>query len=71
MANKMVKISVKRIARVLRGRKGYDYLSEGCSKQDAMRDLLTDVRHYAGEKGLDFDKAVKGSKDVAKEEATD
>jgi len=37
---------------------------EGTSKQSALRDLLTDVRHAADYLGLNFDDAVKCSENV-------
>jgi len=41
---------------------------EGCNTQDALRDLLTDLRHVATDLDLDFDFAVEGSVEVAEEE---
>ncbi len=42
--------------------------SEGCNTQDALRDLLTDLRHVAADTNLCFDTAVEGSGEVFKEE---
>jgi hypothetical protein len=36
--------------------------------QENLRDILTDLRHYAVQKGLDFDEAVIGSLEVWQEE---
>jgi len=41
---------------------------EGTSKQSALRDVLTDLRHIADREGLDFDLAVEGSAEVHAEE---
>lgn len=41
---------------------------EGTSKQCALRDVLTDLRHIAAKHQLDFDSAVDGSADVEVEE---
>ena len=40
-----------------------------CGEQSALRDMLTDLRHIAHERGLDFDMAVEGSGEVFYEEA--
>ena len=40
------------------------YETEGATKQAAIRDLLTDIRHYCEAKRLDFYAAVDGSYDV-------
>ena len=37
---------------------------EGITKQSALRDMLTDLRHAAKELNLDFDFAVEGSEEV-------
>jgi hypothetical protein len=37
------------------------YLSIGEDRTTALVDLLTDLRHYCGQKGLDFNDAVGGS----------
>ena len=37
---------------------------EGITKQSALRDLLTDLRHAANKMGLDFDFAIEGSAEV-------
>ena len=68
--NTMVTTSVRRIIKILNGRKGYNYLGESKSpgSQEAMVDLLTDIRHFAREKGFDFDEVVQRSKFVSKEE---
>jgi len=41
---------------------------EGTGRQQALRDVLTDLRHVADSEGLDFDGAVVGSADVYMEE---
>lgn len=38
--------------------------NEGTTKQSALRDILTDLRHAAEELELDFDFAVEGSGEV-------
>ena len=43
------------------------YVAE-TSEQSALRDILTDLRHYANANGLDFDFAVDGSLEVCEEE---
>lgn len=42
--------------------------NQGCTKQAALRDLLTDTRHVANNLGLDFDQAVNASEIVQIEE---
>ena len=42
--------------------------SEGTGRQQALRDLLTDIRHYADSKALDFHAACDGSYQVYLEE---
>lgn len=44
------------------------YAAEGTTKQCALRDLLTDLRHYSDAHGLDFFKALDGSYEVYCEE---
>ena len=44
------------------------YEADGVSKQAAVRDLLTDLRHYCQAKRLDFYQALDGSYDVYSEE---
>ena len=65
-----VKDSALRVERTLGGKEGYNYLKEvGPSEfQTALRDLLTDIRHFVAEKGLDLDKALEGSEEVFLEE---
>jgi len=41
---------------------------EDTERQEAMRDLLTDIRHAADHLGLDFDDAVVGSGEVFENE---
>jgi hypothetical protein len=38
--------------------------SEGTGLQESLRDVLTELRHIAGEMGLDFEAAVEGSAEV-------
>jgi hypothetical protein len=66
--NTMVTTSVRRIIKILNGRKGYNYLGESPGSQEAMIDLLADICHFAREKGFDFNEAVQRSKFVSKEE---
>jgi len=42
--------------------------SEGCSAQSALCDIMTDLRHLAVERGLDFDLAGMNSEEVFDEE---
>lgn len=42
--------------------------AHGAEPQPALRDLLTDLRHIAAERGLDIDTAIDGSCDVYHEE---
>ncbi len=44
---------------------------EGTEHQQALRDLLTDIRHAADTLGLDMHQALDGSYDVYLEERTD
>lgn len=44
---------------------------EGCNEAQAVRDALTDFRHYCVAKGIDFDKALAGSQEVFSEELAD
>lgn len=41
---------------------------EGTNEQGALRDILTDLRHIADDKDLDFDFAGVGSEEVYNEE---
>lgn len=41
---------------------------EGITKQSALRDALTDFRHYADDENLNFDQALSGSEEVYQEE---
>lgn len=41
---------------------------DGCGPQEALRDILTDLRHIAKKDGLDFDFAGIGSEEVFDEE---
>lgn len=41
---------------------------QGCSKQSALRDLLTDLFHVAKEQNLDMDAAFDGASEVFQEE---
>lgn len=41
---------------------------EECTTQSALRDILTDLRHLAAERGLSFDVAIEGSRQVFEEE---
>jgi len=41
---------------------------EGCGRQSALRDLLTDLRHLADDLGLDIHAALDGSYEVYLEE---
>jgi len=76
--NSMETESVERITRVVFGESVHNYLAEtsdappGFESRDevqmALRDLLTDIRHFAAAKGLDFDSAVQGSREVCAEE---
>lgn len=43
----------------------------GVEQPAAVRDLLTDLRHYCDENGVDFDYASDGSEDVYEEELDD
>jgi hypothetical protein len=47
------------------------YVADGVGKQTAIRDLLTDIRHYCDAKRLDFDAALEGSYDVYCDERYD
>ena len=48
------------------------FASEGDTDyQSGLRDLLTDLRHIADERGLDFDRAIEGSAEVFAEESED
>lgn len=51
--------SLKDLAPVMK-----EYEADGVGKQSAIRDLLTDIRHYCEAKGLDFCAALDGSYDV-------
>lgn len=42
--------------------------NEGCSAQSALRDILTELRHLAAERKVDFDAALVGSHEVFQEE---
>jgi hypothetical protein len=44
---------------------------EGCDKQAALRDILTDIRHLCDEFALDFYEALNGSYEVYLEEKID
>lgn len=35
---------------------------KGCSKQEALREVLVRLRRYAAERDLDFEQALEGSK---------
>ena len=48
-----------------------DYAEEPGVAQFGLRDLLTDLRHIAGEAGLQFDTAVSGSEVVYEEEVAE
>ena len=61
--NSAQKIAAKRLEPIVK-----TYEAEGTTKQCALRDLLTDVRHYSDAHGLDFFKALDGSYDVYCEE---
>ena len=65
------KDNAERIARVITGKKGYDYLKRRCGRgcQQSLRDLLTDIRHFAAENKLDMDAALEGSEEVFQEES--
>lgn len=41
---------------------------EETNEQGAVRDILTDLRHYAAAHGVDFDMAIEGSLTVMEEE---
>jgi len=62
------KDKAKRIARILAGKKGYDYISEAGEDQQAVRDLLTDILHFIAENKLDLELALEGSEEVWREE---
>ena len=47
------------------------YETDGVDEQSAIRDLLTDIRHYCDAKGLDFYAALDGSYDVYCDERYD
>ena len=77
--NTMAKESVRRIVLILEGGQlGHNYLAEVSSAEPgneskdevltALRDLMTDIHHFADAKGLDFDSAVQGSLEVYTEE---
>jgi hypothetical protein len=57
------KIAAKRLEPIVK-----TYEAEGTTKQCALRDLLTDVRHYSDAHDLDFFKALDGSYEVYCEE---
>ena len=57
------KIAAKRLEPIVK-----TYEAEGTTKQCALRDLLTDVRHYSDAHGLDFFQALDGSYAVYCEE---
>ena len=74
----MIKESVNRIVQILNGEKSFDYLVEVVSEagdrkdpdllQVVLRDLLTDIRHFAEAKKLDFHKACDSSYEAYCEE---
>jgi hypothetical protein len=47
------------------------YKADGVGEQSAIRDLLTDIRHYCDAKRLDFHTALDGSYDVYCDERYD
>ena len=57
------KIAAKRLEPIVK-----TYEAEGTTKQCALRDLLTDLRHYSDANDLDFFKALDGSYEVYCEE---
>lgn len=52
-------VSLKVLAPVVK-----QYEADGASEEAAVRDLLTDIRHYCQAKRLDFYQALDGSYDV-------
>lgn len=45
-------------------------VDEGQGSQDTMRDLFTDLRHYADARGMDFQKALEDSSEYYRHEKT-
>lgn len=66
MPNQMQKNAAKRMRRTISAvmRRG------GADKHNAVRDLLTDVRHYCEAEGVNFYNAAKGAYQVYLEERT-
>ena len=60
--------NAERVERAQGALAGYDLLDEG---QDAVTDLLTDLRHLCDVEGFDFDAAVRSSEMHHEAEVTD
>ena len=62
----MKNIAARRLRPILK-----NSAAEGATKQCALRDLLTDIRHLSDANGLDFFKALDGSYEVYCEERSE
>jgi len=59
---------LRRSQHILKERVKEMALRDSISKQTALRDLLTDLRHVSHDLGLDFEDAAEGSEEVFHEE---